>query len=102
MLRWMLAMMLCMIGEVSAAGETFRCGNWIVSADVSVAELLKKCGEPTDRQVTTQDVRAFNPAGNSVRVGTTTAEVWTYDRGSRALPMIVRIVDGKIDSMAHR
>jgi hypothetical protein len=75
--------------------ETFRCGSWLVTADSSVSELLRKCGKPSSQQVSTQDVR--NEHG--VKVGTSTTEVWRYDRGSTAAAMIVTIVDGQIQSM---
>ncbi len=75
--------------------EIFRCGSWLVSVDISVPELLKKCGKPSSQQVSTADVRNEHGA----RVGTSTLEVWRYDRGSRAAPMIVTIVDGQIQSL---
>ena len=81
--------------SISAGDELFRCGSWLVSADISVAELLNKCGKPASRDVSTQDAR--NEHG--IKVGTSTTEVWRYDRGSRAAPMIVTIVDGQIRSI---
>jgi hypothetical protein len=75
--------------------ETFRCGSWLVTADISVSELLRKCGKPSSQQVSTQDAR--NEHG--IKVGTSTTEVWRYDRGSTAAPMIVTIVDGQIQSI---
>jgi hypothetical protein len=83
------------------AGEQFRCGQWVVSEDISVAELIKKCGEPTRKTSNTEDVFATNLNGIRVPVGTTTTEVWTYDRGTRLLPMIVTIVDGELKRMSH-
>jgi|SRR5580658_5283242 Protein of unknown function (DUF2845) len=75
--------------------ETFRCGSWLVSADTTVSELLRKCGRPSSQQSSTQDV--LNERG--IKVGTSTTEVWRYDRGSMAAAMIVTIVDGQIHSM---
>ena len=80
---------------LSAADETFRCGSWVVSADISVTDLLNKCGKPSSQEVSTEDVR--NEHG--VKVGTSTTEIWRYDRGSRAAPMIVTIVDGQVQSI---
>ena len=73
----------------------FRCTQGLVSADSSVAELVKKCGEPTSKNVSMQD--AFGDHGQ--KTGTTRVEIWRYDRGSRAAAMIVKIVDGKIESI---
>jgi len=84
----------------AAIAESFRCGQWIASADMSVEELLQKCGEPTQKKAETIDV--YGPTvsgGGRVKRGTSTIEKWTYDRGSQAAPMVVTIVDGKIKSM---
>jgi len=86
------------IPAVSTGDEQFRCGGSIISVESSVAELLRKCGEPTSRQVSTEDVRAHVVGGGTEKLGTTTVEKWRYDRGSRA-PMIVTIADGKIQSI---
>jgi len=84
----------------AALAESFRCGQWIASEDMSVEELLQKCGEPTQKSSETIDV--YGPTvsgGGRVKRGTSTIEKWTYDRGSQAAPMVVTIVDGKIRSM---
>jgi hypothetical protein len=80
----------------AACDELFRCGSWLVSSQTSVAELLQKCGEPSSRQVSTEDARAHVVGGGTQKVGTTTTEIWRYDRGSK---MIVTIVDGNIQSI---
>ena len=80
----------------AACDELFRCGSWLVSSQTSVAELLQKCGEPSSRQVSTEDARAHVVGGGTQKVGTTTTEIWRYDRGSK---MIVTIVDGTIQSI---
>jgi Protein of unknown function (DUF2845) len=73
----------------------FRCGQWLVSSDTPLAELLKKCGEPSSKKVAVQDV-----VGNfGQKLGTTRVETWRYDRGPRAAAMIVRVVDGKVESV---
>ena len=82
-----------------AAAETFRCGQWIASRDMSVAELLEKCGEPTTKSVRYEDIYAKAAAGGTNRIGVSTIETWTYDRGSQSFAMVVTIVDGKIKSM---
>jgi len=84
---------------VAASDESFRCGQWLVTSEMPVAELLKKCGEPSSRQVSTEDVRGHVAGGGSEKLGTTTKEIWRYDRGSRAGAMIVTIIGGKIESI---
>ena len=94
------ALVALLIVSQPAFAETFRCGQWIASKDMSVEELLQKCGAPT--QKSTETIGVYGPSvsgGGRVKRGTSTIEKWTYDRGSQAAPMVVTIVDGKIKSM---
>lgn len=82
------------------ADESMRCGTWIVTSEATVAELVQKCGEPASKEVSTADVYAKGPQANQTRkVGVTTTERWTYDRGPQAFRMIATIVDGKLKSI---
>jgi hypothetical protein len=91
--------LLAAVPAISAGDEQFRCGGSIISVESSVAELLEKCGEPSSRQVSTEDVRAHVAKGGTQKLGTTTVETWRYDRSSRVASMIVTIADGKIQSI---
>lgn len=85
-----------------ALAEGFRCGQRIATPDMTVAELLEACGEPTDKSVEVVDV--FGPnvhGGGNVKRGTVTVETWTYDRGPQALVMVVKIEDGRIKKMGR-
>jgi hypothetical protein len=85
------------------ADESFRCGKWIVNSDLSPEEVLAKCGQPTLRESRTEDVKTRNSyTGLMQKVGETTLETWTYDRGTQAAPMVVTIVDGKIKSIDRK
>jgi hypothetical protein len=89
-----------MLAAAGASAETFRCGKWIVDTDTTVDELVQKCGPPTTHESKTEQVKARNHNnGLWVVTGETTTETWTFDRGSRASPMVVIIVDGKIKSI---
>ena len=95
--------MLVMLPFAASADEKFRCGNWIASSDMSVDELVQKCGEPTSRSSRTEDVKVRNRNnGLMLKVGETLIETWTYDRGPRAAPMVVTIVDGRIKSIERQ
>lgn len=84
----------------AAADEKFRCGQWIASSDMSVEELLAKCGEPRSRTQAVEDIRVRNPnTGLVLKNGEVLIEKWTYDRGTQAAPMVVTIVDGRIKSI---
>lgn len=98
-LRVACALACLLLGQLAGA-ESFRCGQWIVSKDMSVAELLEKCGAPTSKTSETVDVYGPAVSGSGrVKRGTTTIEIWTYDRGSQSFAMVVTVVDGKIKSM---
>jgi len=95
-----LGTVLLMLASTASADENFRCGNWIASSDMTVEELVQKCGEPTSRKSEIQEVTTRNrDNGLMVKVGETQIEIWTYDRGSNAAPMVVTIVDGRIKSI---
>jgi hypothetical protein len=84
----------------ASADESFRCGNWIVSSDMTVQELSAKCGAPTSHATETKDVLVRNQNNGLMRkVGETTIETWTYDRGNHAAAMVVTIVDGRIKTI---
>ena len=87
---------------VSHAEESMRCGSSIVTSDATPEELVQKCGEPASKKVTEDDIRAANAGGGTRKIGTTSTEVWTYDRGTRAFAMEVTIVDGKIRSIVSK
>jgi hypothetical protein len=90
-----LSLLLLIAPSTGICDGYFRCGQWLVSSDTPLAELLKKCGEPSSKKVALQDV-----VGNfGHKLGTTRVETWRYDRGPRAAAMIVRVVDGKVESI---
>ena len=99
MKRFLLAMFGVLL-PLGATAEDFRCGKWIVNEDTTVDELVHKCGPPTTHESKTEDIRVRNRNnGLMVKMGETTTERWVYQRGTRATPMVVIIVDGKIKSI---
>ena len=82
--------LLAFVPGIALCDETFRCGSWIVSMPLSLADLLHKCGEPSSKKVATEDVRARVGGGGTQKIGTATTETWRYDRGNSA-PMIVSV-----------
>jgi len=97
------ALLASLVPFAASADETFRCGKWIVSSDMTLSELSTKCGAPSAHESTTQDVRVQNRStGLMHKVGETVTETWTYDRGPRAAAMVVTIVDGRIKSIDRK
>lgn len=95
----LLSAALLLVFGTAHAGETMRCGRWVVDESATVEELLEKCGEPASKRFHEEEIRARNPDGTTRTVGTTVTEYWTYDRGSRSFPMLVTVVDGKLRSI---
>ena len=95
----LMTLMTFLLSAGVAADETIRCGSHIVQSSMSVEEILSKCGEPTSKDKREEEVRARNLNGALVKTGTSIIEEWTYDRGSRAAPIRIRIVDGKVRSI---
>jgi hypothetical protein len=92
---------LLLILPLAAAADSMRCGKWVVNETASSAEILQKCGEPQQKDVTKEDVYARNAVGGRSKVGVTVTERWIYKRSSGSLPMRVTIVDGKVVSIAR-
>jgi hypothetical protein len=84
---------------LAASAESMRCGKWIVNETMTTDEILSKCGEPQKKDVSKQDVFAKNPAGYSTKRGEQVTERWYYQHSSGSLPMMVKIIDGKIISI---
>lgn len=99
---FLLAALLAIFGSSAQADETFRCGQRIVSSDLTVEDLVARCGAPDSKESRTEDVMVRNQYGVMVKDGETVTETWTYDRGTRAAPMVVTIVDGKIRSIERK
>ena len=90
-------MLLILLPSVALAEDSLRCGSWVVTLPVSMAELLQKCGEPAARVTTSEDVRRAGRVGvGSHAIGTTTVEKWTYRPDPGSLPMVVTLDDGKV------
>ena len=99
----LLPLALVLSSPPALADENFRCGKWIASSDMSVAELISKCGEPASRATRTEDVLARNAnTGLMYKIGETQVETLVYNRGATAPPMVVTIIDGKIKSIERQ
>ena len=94
---WLVSVLLAGAPSVGLCDGYFRCGSSLVSSDTTLADLVKKCGEPTSKKVSLVDV--FGESGR--KIGVTQVEIWRYERGSSAPAMIVKVVDGKVDSIGE-
>jgi Protein of unknown function (DUF2845) len=97
----LIAVVMCAISllPLAASADSMRCGKWIVNETMTTNEILQKCGEPQKKDVSKEDVFARNPAGYTTKRGEQVTERWYYQHSSGSLPMMVKIIDGKVISI---
>jgi Protein of unknown function (DUF2845) len=83
-----------LFSATALADETFRCGKWIITAELSLSEIEGKCGAPTSKTSEVVEVRGKVGTG-SVSRGTSVVEHWVYVLGSGA-HYEVTVVDGDV------
>ena len=88
-----------LLQAVPAHAQSMRCGNSLIEPGATMSEVLKKCGEPQSRMQITEPVRARRPNGTTYVVGTTTSEVWRYDRGYGKFPVLLTFAEGTLERM---
>ena len=93
--RRILAVLLAMFAVTgSAGGDTIRCGTKIVKIGMTTADVLKKCGQPSRKEVEEHLVRS------GVQVtGITPLNRWLYDRGSKGKPVVFEFDQDKLISI---
>ena len=85
-----------LVSTPSVSQETFRCGSALVSPGMASDEVLARCGEPDDKEVVEEPIRARNAGGGSRVIGITLVEHWTYSRGRGRFPALLRIEEGEL------
>jgi hypothetical protein len=81
------------------ADDSVNCGNALITIGMVGSEVIAKCGEPKDKNVTEVPQRARRSSGASVVVGAVRVERWTYDRGYGQFPALLTFEDGKLKSI---
>jgi hypothetical protein len=93
---------LTLAAALPAQAETFRCGSKLIQEGDTAGKVLERCGEPGNKQVVTEPVRAVNASGYAFPTGATmTYEIWRYSRGSRAFPAVLRIEGGVVKKIEY-
>ena len=69
-----------------AAADTLRCGSSLISEGMTQGEVLQKCGDPDSSTEISQPVRARRLNGTTYIVGTTTQQIWRYQRRNGQFP----------------
>ncbi len=95
---------LALVAFQACADDSFRCGNKLVVAGDTRAQVAAKCGDPDDVETHTilrRPIVWVN--GRPLYVGDGMVEVpvetWTYNLGPRKFMRRVRFVDGQVEEI---
>ncbi|MBX5460280.1 MAG: DUF2845 domain-containing protein [Steroidobacteraceae bacterium] len=81
--------------------ETLRCGNVLIQPGDSASYVLARCGEPNAREQITEPVFARRPNGTTYQVGTTTREIWRYERRRGQFPARLTFEGGELKKLEY-
>ena len=82
----LIAFAVCACIALPAAADSMRCGSSLISEGATAGEVLQKCGEPDSHTQISEPIYARRPNGTTYIVGTTTQEIWRYQRRSGQFP----------------
>jgi hypothetical protein len=85
--------------SLPARADTLRCGNVLIAPGAVAAYVEQKCGEPDGRREVSEPIRARQPDGTTYIVGTTTQEIWHYQRRSGEFPADLTFEGGVLKSI---
>jgi len=95
----LLAVIAGFVALAARADDTMRCGNALVTVGMVAPQILAKCGQPKDKNVTEVPQRVRRPGGTSAVVGTVRVEHWTYELGYGQFPRLLTFEEGKLKSI---
>jgi hypothetical protein len=83
----------------SAHADTLRCGSSLISEGAAQVYVREKCGEPNSKMDVTEPVMARRPDGFAYQVGTTTQEIWRYQRAPGKFPAVLTFEGGVLKKL---
>jgi len=82
-----------------AFAETLRCGSVLVKEGDTQGYVQEKCGEPQSKQTYTEPVMARRADGTAYEVGTTSKDVWRYQRSNGSFPAVLTFEKGVLKKL---
>jgi len=82
-----------------AFAETLRCGSVLVTEGDTQGYVQEKCGEPQSKQTYTEPVMARRADGTAYEVGTTSKDVWRYQRSNGSFPAVLTFEKGVLKKL---
>jgi hypothetical protein len=79
-----------------ANGDSFRCGNRVVSTGDSKMEVISKCGPPDDSETVSYDTEGSVSSGGSVDLRTKKVDKLYYNCGNGRFIRVLTLIDGKL------
>jgi len=95
-----LAMVTTLFAAPSRA-ETLRCGNVLIQPGDNASYVRAQCGEPSAREQITEPVFARRRNGTTYQVGTTTREIWRYERRHGQFPALLTFEGGELKKLEY-
>ncbi|MDY6820813.1 MAG: DUF2845 domain-containing protein [Deferribacterota bacterium] len=88
-----------------AVGDSFRCGNQVVSTGDLKMEVLSKCGPPDDSEIvsydTTGSVSKSTSKSKTFSATTKKVEKLYYNCGNGKFIRVLTLIDGKVVSIEN-
>ncbi len=88
-----------LVGVTAHADDSMTCGSALITTGMVGSQVIAKCGQPKDKNVTEVPQRTRRPNGTSAVTGTLSVEHWTYDRGYGQFPAVLTFEGGKLKSI---
>lgn len=86
-----------LIGFVSIAnGDSFRCGDRVVSTGDSKMDVLSKCGPPDYSETVSYDTTGSVSRSGSIAASTKKVEKLYYNCGDGRFIRVLTLIDGKL------
>jgi hypothetical protein len=77
-----------------------RCGDRLVMTGDNKFDILKKCGEPLDKQYYEQVVPLFNAAGYQIGTTVNIIDRWIYQKSSADFQYILIFNEGTLKDIS--
>src|SRR5262245_4560939 len=82
-----------------ASADSMRCGSSLIAEGATQGEVLQKCGEPDSRTEISEPIYARRPNGTTYVVGTTSQQIWRYQRRSGQFPANLTFESGVLKKL---
>ena len=83
----------------AAWADTLRCGSSLIKEGDTQGYVQEKCGAPQSKQTYTEPVMSQRPNGTAYQTGTTSKDVWRYQRSNGSFPAVLTFEQGVLKKL---